>query len=474
MYDENGRFDVRTMCVCRMYCSHSKYIYQSLKIHQSLTQNASITQIRNTSITQIRNNKSTIQRYDVEDEPIEMWDIQGILKRGETEYCPIRARVSAYIGTDIKEKIKQKEQKEARIEMGMATAPKKLTKEERYHWNKNHLVGHDASSNGQVNKEGTIEMKLYGEWRESSEITFTYIVRNAEFDAKRRHRLRCSNKILSKWEYRLTGRVTQFKTFEGLWEKRKLYDNENREKADDDEEERMRMIKYERAGRFWFKIVSSQETTEKKKLHDTNGEEEKEVKLKLRRVFRDGTWITVNEKGEVVVRQKLEEEKDRLEKERRDTSCTICHKVRAVRLCHTCIYKEKEYHRYCLGCWDKRHRNVMHVYDALDPNECVECGGHAVLYCKECEDQFCYQCFRNLHRAPGRRTHEVERLSSGRWVLSEEEDEKINCGRCAKELANRYCKKCEENYCESCWHTVHRKGKRKGHECEGVNGFVIE
>ena len=97
--------------------------------------------------------------YDVEDEPTEMWELQCSLTKGDTEFHPIRARVNAYIGKDIKEKIKEKEQKQAKVDMGMATAPKKLTKEERYHWNKNNLVG--ASSNGQqVNKEGMIRAAL--------------------------------------------------------------------------------------------------------------------------------------------------------------------------------------------------------------------------------------------------------------------------------------------------------------------------
>ena len=418
--------------------------------------------------------------YDNEDEPKEIWELQGTLRRGKTEFNPLKARVIAYVGDDVKEKMKEKEKRDSEPST-MARAPKKLTKEELYHRNKDNGgggggegVGNTTSNN--TKKEGTVEMKLYGEWRENGEITFTYLVRNAEYNARRRHRLRCANQCLSKWEYRLKGRVTQFKTFEGIWERRRVDDLETLKKGE--EEENLLKI-YTRGGRFCMKIVSSQELKENKKNKDK--EENVEVlKLKLRKIFRDGKWITVNENGEIVVPEKLMEEKERLERERQDRNCTVCHKEVGVRLCHVCVYKDKEHHRYCLGCWDKRHRNVMHIYDALDPNECIECGGHAVLYCKQCEDQFCFKCWKNLHRAPGRRTHEIKRLSGERFVDDdvEGEDEKLKCGRCSSDnavvVATRYCQNCKENFCELCFEFVHKKGKRKEHKFEGVNDFVIE
>lgn len=83
---------------------------------------------------------------------------------------------------------------------------------------------------------------------------------------------------------------------------------------------------------------------------------------------------------------------------------------------------------------------------------CVQCDEKdAVLFCDQCKDFFCQECFDRLHSRGRRQTHRRT------WV------EMGLCAECQESVALFHCVQCADLYCRDCYHEWHVRGGRRNH-----------
>ena len=95
--------------------------------------------------------------------------------------------------------------------------------------------------------------------------------------------------------------------------------------------------------------------------------------------------------------------------------CVHCHKEEATRLCDQCVDKSGNKKQYCFGCFHMLHQRDIelrgHTFTIMDAAwrprvvKCIECGEAAALHCKECDDNYCDSCFKSMHRRGNKRHH---------------------------------------------------------------------
>merc|ERR1719188_1253503 len=83
---------------------------------------------------------------------------------------------------------------------------------------------------------------------------------------------------------------------------------------------------------------------------------------------------------------------------------------------------------------------------------CIQCDEKdAVLFCKNCKDFFCQECFKRLHQRGRRQNH----LTT--WV------EMGMCAECQESIALFHCVQCADLYCRDCFQEWHSRGGRRNH-----------
>ena len=58
---------------------------------------------------------------------------------------------------------------------------------------------------------------------------------------------------------------------------------------------------------------------------------------------------------------------------------------------------------------------------------CDQCWGEATVFCQECKNSYCSNCYRVRHRIGKRKTHNISRLSTLSHVAHVSFDEKDTC-----------------------------------------------
>jgi len=83
---------------------------------------------------------------------------------------------------------------------------------------------------------------------------------------------------------------------------------------------------------------------------------------------------------------------------------------------------------------------------------CIQCDEkEAVLFCKNCKDFFCQECYKRLHQRGRRQNH----LTT--WV------EMGMCAECQESIALFHCVQCADLYCRDCFQEWHVRGGRRNH-----------
>lgn len=84
---------------------------------------------------------------------------------------------------------------------------------------------------------------------------------------------------------------------------------------------------------------------------------------------------------------------------------------------------------------------------------CVECEAiEASRHCDQCEDNYCDQCYEDLHSAGKRKEHTWQIMGP------------LRCMECGINKATRWCVECDDPYCLGCFQIIHAKGKKSLHE----------
>lgn len=112
----------------------------------------------------------------------------------------------------------------------------------------------------------------------------------------------------------------------------------------------------------------------------------------------------------------------------------------------------------------QRYRDLIDQFELAQRSEtasviqaklCVNCPDSskkdAVLFCDQCKDLFCHNCFDSLHQNGRRKNH------SRTWV------ELGVCAECNEALALFHCVQCADLYCADCFQDWHIRGGRRNH-----------
>jgi hypothetical protein len=91
---------------------------------------------------------------------------------------------------------------------------------------------------------------------------------------------------------------------------------------------------------------------------------------------------------------------------------------------------------------DEQHVILCKICDPLDAK-------NALVFCDECDDLFCNDCYEVSHRPLAKKNHLKIPLTL--------------CVQCDFQAGARYCLQCQDTFCDSCYKTVHRKGRLKLH-----------
>jgi hypothetical protein len=86
--------------------------------------------------------------------------------------------------------------------------------------------------------------------------------------------------------------------------------------------------------------------------------------------------------------------------------------------------------------------------NTCDPAQEGGCSG-AQLFCDDCEDIFCMDCFEVSHRSANKRDHLRIQLTL--------------CVQCDFQAGSRYCLQCKDTFCDACYKSIHRKGRLSLH-----------
>jgi len=127
---------------------------------------------------------------------------------------------------------------------------------------------------------------------------------------------------------------------------------------------------------------------------------------------------------------------------------------------------------YCKDCWEKSHSKGArrrHEWIGYMPNApvCIECRSRpANLLCLSCNDEFCFTCSKKIHSSGNRRDHTFRKIFE-----TKSSKENRYCSTCATRISTSNCELCHANTCDSCHEFAHknnckmwRKVKRLGHE----------
>ena len=88
-----------------------------------------------------------------------------------------------------------------------------------------------------------------------------------------------------------------------------------------------------------------------------------------------------------------------------------------------------------------------------EPILCVECDSRkAALYCSNCLDYFCRDCFGIIHASGSRKHSHVVRVV-----------EVLLCDECGKKASVFHCSQCLDSFCEICFGRLHTRGGRRNH-----------
>lgn len=112
----------------------------------------------------------------------------------------------------------------------------------------------------------------------------------------------------------------------------------------------------------------------------------------------------------------------------------------------------------------KRYRQIVAGFERAKEQEtqkvvalkvCVNCRDEnkkdAVLFCENCKDFFCQECFEWLHARGRRKDHQKS------WV------EMGVCAECSEGIALFHCVQCSDLYCRDCFSIWHVRGGRRNH-----------
>ena len=88
--------------------------------------------------------------------------------------------------------------------------------------------------------------------------------------------------------------------------------------------------------------------------------------------------------------------------------------------------------------------------------KCVECDPEgpteiASIYCENCGDLFCVDCFTKIHSTGRRQNHKRTILDLGK------------CAECDASFANLHCLQCQDEFCGNCFLALHQRGGRRTH-----------
>ena len=98
--------------------------------------------------------------------------------------------------------------------------------------------------------------------------------------------------------------------------------------------------------------------------------------------------------------------------------------------------------------------DVRHVVESPHPEveyalSCSDCGGTAKRYCNECDEWFCLNDYKKLHRTGKRAEHTFVDMDI--------------CIECSYQIASRNCDRCGDNFCDNCYYVKHRLGRMRLH-----------
>jgi acyl transferase domain-containing protein len=154
---------------------------------------------------------------------------------------------------------------------------------------------------------------------------------------------------------------------------------------------------------------------------------------------------------------------------RKPGACESCGILQASRLCDQCKTST------CFECYTKEHMKpdlISHTFTPLGstmpaPLQCMSCmATFATRVCTDCPDKrkyWCLDCHGEYHKGK-KASHRWRSFRVGAPV----------CVQCEGVLAEQYCKDCGDNYCTSCYKDVHKRGKRRKHSHERIREALAE
>lgn len=123
----------------------------------------------------------------------------------------------------------------------------------------------------------------------------------------------------------------------------------------------------------------------------------------------------------------------------------------------------------------ERYRDLVGQFDrakAIEATQvrqlmkCVDCPDEskkdAVLFCDQCKDLFCQDCFNRLHNKGRRKNHQRT------WV------ELGTCAECNEAMALLHCVQCQDAYCRDCFQEWHTRGGRRNHVPIILRSFNVQ
>ncbi|ETV92162.1 hypothetical protein H310_13411 [Aphanomyces invadans] len=146
--------------------------------------------------------------------------------------------------------------------------------------------------------------------------------------------------------------------------------------------------------------------------------------------------------------------------------CGICFQCdnRASYHCSTC---ESGFQFTCEKCFASTHATseyTAHNTTHFRPGSalCSQCNKMVALRgCPECQDKFCVECFGLTHAKGKKKTHVPNVLNVVKMPLGDDTD--AYCTECDVELCTKLCNLCGDGFCDSCFATLHAKGRKAEH-----------
>ncbi|RHY30655.1 hypothetical protein DYB32_004158 [Aphanomyces invadans] len=146
--------------------------------------------------------------------------------------------------------------------------------------------------------------------------------------------------------------------------------------------------------------------------------------------------------------------------------CGICFQCdnRASYHCSTC---ESGFQFTCEKCFASTHATseyTAHNTTHFRPGSalCSQCNKMVALHgCPECQDKFCVECFGLTHAKGKKKTHVPNVLNVVKMPLGDDTD--AYCTECDVELCTKLCNLCGDGFCDSCFATLHAKGRKAEH-----------